>query len=82
MADDSLFEAATRGDRRATLEALRDQLALVIDVNPDHTGLAALSKQLVEVLREIDSLPAPKETSVVDDLAFRRADRIARASGS
>jgi hypothetical protein len=58
------------------LGAIRDALAQSIeDAMPNE--VAALSKQLVDVLARIEALPV-KEASAVDDLAAKRAARKAR----
>ena len=68
-----LVAAAASGDRRATLLALRDELARrLVDADRD---AAPLARQLTIVLREIEQLPVPGEKSRVDDLAKRRARR-------
>jgi hypothetical protein len=68
-----LVSAAASGDRRATLLALRDELARrLVDAERD---AAPLARQLTIVLREIEQLPVPGEKSRVDDLAKRRASR-------
>ena len=70
--------AAVQSSRRQGLEAIRDKLAADLD-ECDPSRSAPLAKQLVEVLREIEGLAAPKE-SVHDDLASRRAERRAAAA--
>lgn len=76
----SLSEVVASGDYRASLEALRDDLARSIEV-VDADKKAPLSKQLADVLREISSLPAEKGRSTLDDLAARRRDRGAATAG-
>lgn len=75
----TLVDVVAEGDRRASLEALRDTVARSLaDAEPHN--VAALAKQLQSVLRELAELPAAKtETSPVDDLNARRA---ARRSGA
>lgn len=76
----SLRQVVAEGDRRASLEALRDRLASLLDTSErDH---AALARQLSNVLRELDELPNPAEESKVDEIQARRAARLASASGS
>jgi hypothetical protein len=65
-----LADVVEGGDRRESLVALRDHLARAIQASDGH-GTAALAKQLLEVMREIDGLPAVKE-SAFDQLAARR----------
>jgi len=67
------------GVRRDSLEALRDLLARTIeDAEPGQ--VAALSRQLALVLKEIDELPMAKGASSLDQLASRRAARKPRAA--
>lgn len=76
-----LLPVVQSGDRRAALEAIRDRLAAEIDAGEaSPRDVAALSKQLAEIVREIDNLPAAKGASPVDDLASRRAARRAEAA--
>lgn len=62
MAD--LVSAAASGNTRDMLTALRGKLAVSIDTCESGRDLAALSKRIMEVQAEIDSLPSdkPKET--------------------
>jgi hypothetical protein len=69
-----LSEVVAAGDRRASLEAVRDRVAAAL-VGVDDRYVAPLAKQLADVLRELESLPVPREVSKVDDLASRRASR-------
>lgn len=61
MAD--LLKAAKSGSRRDTLEALRDKIAGSIQDCESGRDVAALSKRLMEVMDELDSLPKPKADS-------------------
>jgi hypothetical protein len=67
------------GDHRLSLIAIRDKLAEELDEAFGRDS-AVIAKQLAEVIREIESLPG-KEASAVDDLAARRARRLADAAG-
>ena len=64
MAD--LITAAQSGDRRATLEALRDKLATTIAECESGRDVAALSKRLMEVMGELDSMPRAKADSPLE----------------
>ena len=55
----SLLEAAQSGDKRATLIALRDQIAATIENCESGRDMAANSKRLMEVMAEIEALPDP-----------------------
>ena len=61
MAD--LVSAAKSGDKRDTLEALRDKIAASIQDCESGRDVAALSKRLMEVMNEIEALPKPKNDS-------------------
>lgn len=70
----TLREVAATGDRRMTLEALRDRLAA--DFEEAATGVVAqIAAQLRATLLELDELPRPAEVSVVENIATRRASR-------
>ena len=66
-----LVEVAAGGDRRRTLEALRDTLARTI-VGAEPSNVAALGKQLRETLTELAGLTDGVEVDEVDELAARR----------
>ena len=55
----NLCIAAKSGNRRKTLEELRDQLAYQIEVCNSGRDMAALTKRLMEVIGELDGLPDP-----------------------
>lgn len=76
----SLSEVVRTGDRRASLEAVRDRLAVEIDSGrAEGRDVATLAKVLAETMRELDSLPVAGEVSPVDDLAAARTARRAAA---
>lgn len=77
----SLVEKAEQGDRRATLEALRDRLARQIEDTDSGRDVAALGRLLADVLAQLDSLPTSAEVSRADEIAARRAARRAGATG-
>lgn len=76
----SLSAAASSGDRVEALTALRDYLAGLIDVfDGAPKDIAPITKQLADVVRELDELaPAKRKGTPLDELASRRAE----ASGS
>lgn len=76
----SLASVAAKGDRIATLCALRDKLAGWIDVCDEPRDIAALSARLADVLTQIASVE-PSKTSKRDELARKRAERQRAASG-
>lgn len=53
----ALVQAARGGDRRKTLETLRDKLAMTIEGTESGRDMAALTKRLLEVISELDGLP-------------------------
>lgn len=70
-------EVVADGDLRASLEALRDELAEAFDdANP--AIKAQLAGRLQAVLTQLHTLPAGKVSSI-DDLSKRRADRLSGA---
>ena len=68
---DNLVSATKSGDRRRTLIALRDRIAATIDSCESGRDMAALSKRLMEVMDEIDSMPSEVE----EDTPLARARR-------
>jgi len=68
-------EAALSGDRRKILEAVRDQLATELDEGRTAVAVAPIAKQLVDVVRELDSMPGTHKDSKSDELAERRKTR-------
>lgn len=55
----ALHDAVQSGDRRTALVQLRNSLAETIDDTESGRDIAALSKRLMEVMSEIESLPDP-----------------------
>jgi hypothetical protein len=79
-----LSDSAASGSRIETLRALRDVLAR--DIEDAHTpaaAKAAMARQVVLILAEIDALAPPKvEVNPLDELANRRrAAGLSDASG-
>lgn len=83
-----IVDVAGKGDRRKTLEAVRDRLAAELD-DIDGRYAAPLAKELRNVMAEIDRLPGGEEESPLDviarsvpadELAPRRANRKPGAS--
>ena len=85
------------GDRRDSLVAGRDRLAAEADDTRwaqhkrecncvcgmgDGRTLVAVLKELRVVLAELDALPNAERKSTSDELAERRANRLAAAAGS
>jgi len=73
----SAAAAAATGDRRKTLEAMRDKLAQDFDAAPPAV-VAQIAGRLSAILAEIEALPVERK-STIDELASRRTDRIAAA---
>ena len=69
----TVSEAVSTSDRRKSLIALRDKIADTIDTADSGRDIAALSKRLMEVMNEIDSLPSEKTND--SPMAKRRAKR-------
>lgn len=70
---ESLVDVVRAGDRRDSLEAIRDKLVTELE-RTDGFHAGPLAKELRDVIREIHSLPIPG-VKRVDDLAARRARR-------
>lgn len=71
-----LADVVAEGDRRASLEALRDTLAQALD-EAEPKDVAALALRLSKVLEELDNLPAWNEgDGFVDQLKAKRANRM------
>ena len=72
----TVTEAASAGDTRAMLAAMRTRIALAVeDKNTPARDLAALTKRLVEVVRDIEAIDARAEqeaakSEAVTDGAF------------
>lgn len=67
--------------RRETLADLHRRLTAALDDTDDPRDLATLSKELRAIGAEMDSIPGGEEVDTVDDLAARRAARLADAAG-
>ena len=65
-------EAVRSNDRRDALVALRDKIAATIDGTDSGRDIAALSKRLMEVMREIDALPDPEAEADPVEAARRK----------
>ena len=62
------------GDRRASLQAVRDHLAAaLVEVDPRYK--APIAKQLADTMRELDGLADAKVVTPLDELVARRAAR-------
>ena len=83
----SLAEVAAKGDRLASLQALRDRLATDLDECESKRDVAALSQRLMDVLEQIADIekaqPA-KEGTALDEFSRRRAakSQAPRAKGT
>ena len=76
-----LIESAATGDRLAALRDLRDLLARNIVACESPRDLAALSRQMTDVLEQIESLaPSKSEVDPLDEITARRAARGASAT--
>ena len=65
----AISSAAQKGDHVATLQALRDRLAVAIDdEDTPPRDLAALSRQLTQVMRELEGLKNPDEDTPLAEL--------------
>lgn len=71
----TLLNQVRTGSRRASLEALRDKVAETIDSTESGRDIAALSKRLIEIMSEIDSLPVEGEAGSPLEAAREAAKR-------
>jgi hypothetical protein len=71
----SLASVAEKGDRAATLTALRDRLAREIDQAEEPKDISALSARLTDVLAQLAAISPTKKVSTVDQLARKRRER-------
>lgn len=76
----TLLDIVRSGDRRASLEALRDHLAARLDDDPHPRDAAPLAQRLADVLATLADLPESGGKSVVDELTAKRARRQAEAA--
>ena len=76
-----LADVVANGNRRDSLEALRDHLAQELENAPAGLAIGPIANQLRVVLAELDALPDARQESTVDDLAKRRSTRRAAAAG-
>ena len=70
-APQSLTAAAATGSRREVLTALRDKLAYTIENCESGRDVAALSRRLIDVVAELDSMP--DEGAALNPLQAARA---------
>ena len=81
IAPATIAATAKTGNRRATLEAMRDKLARDMDEAPANV-VAQIAGRLSAVLEEIDSLVNPKARSTLDELEAKRASRLSTSGVS
>lgn len=70
-----LVDAASSGDQLKALQELRDLLALQIETSNSGRDVAALSRQLTDVLTRIEALAPTDKVDVVDEISARRNGR-------
>jgi hypothetical protein len=75
----SILSAAKRGNRLATLIAMRNKLADDMD-NASPAVAAQIAARLQSVLSDIAGLPVVGKVSKLDELEKRRKDRLAAAA--
>jgi hypothetical protein len=79
-----LSESAASGDRLAALRDLRDLLVTTITATDSPRDVAALSRQVTDVLAQIAEVEAdaPDQTgTALDELRKRRAERESGTKG-
>jgi hypothetical protein len=77
---ETISDAAKSGDRRRTLEAMRDKLADDMDAAPPAV-VAQIAGRLAAILAELEGMATGK-VSTLDELASRRTDRLAEAKAA
>lgn len=93
-----LSVTVSAGDTRASLAALRDLLARTLDAcevrhhrtcdcdcgppPPRAADVSSLAARLADVLLRLEKLPASNRRSTTDDLAAKRRERRAQATGT
>ncbi len=73
-----IADVASTGDRRKTLEAMRDKLARDMDDAPPAV-VAQIAGRLSAVMVELDELGNPEKVSTLDELADKRKSRLTEA---
>lgn len=68
----NLVDAAKSGNKRATLEALRDILATTIQNCDSGRDMASNTKRLMEVMAELEALPEENKTESKHDRLKRQ----------
>ena len=68
----NLVDAAKSGDKRATLEALRDILAKTIQECDSGRDMASNTKRLMEVMAELEALPVENKKESKHDRLKRK----------
>lgn len=74
---DDLKTVVAQGNRRKSLEVLRDHLAAQIQ-DADPRDVASLTRELRAVLADIEAIPHVREDSVADNLAAGVADELSK----
>lgn len=77
----TLSDVAQSDNRLASLRKLREVLADAIDDKPAPRDLASLSRRYMQVIEEIEDL-SDDDVEVEDEIARRRREKLAAASGS
>lgn len=77
----SYAEVIASGDRLDSLKATRDLIAARIEQGVPARDLASLTRRLLDVMEQIEALSGDEEVDHVDQIAQRRAARLAAAQG-
>lgn len=78
----SLFESAQKGLAEGLMAQL-EQIADRLESDPSDRDFTALSRHFTDVLEKLSVLEKPdRKGTTLDELARRRADRVAKAKGS
>ncbi len=77
----NLPQIVAAGDRKSSLEALRQVLAEAIANDCPPRDLAPLVTRLTSVMNELEELAGPSRSTNLDDIAARRSERLRQATG-
>lgn len=76
----SFVEEVESGDRLRALVALRQKLAVAVEMTKDAAELSSLALRLTRVLEQIDELGGVAASKESDDLAERRRSKLRAAA--
>ena len=75
-------DTVASGDRKASLEAIRDTIAEEIEAGVPARDLASLTRRLIAVIDALDEMGHGEKESAADEVKRKREERRKRASAS